>query len=194
MIIIIRYYALFLINIFSMFNELFDLSTNTAIPDLISEGPLPDDLLQLGDLLPMPEHSDIIAISRRLEDLTIENNTQALQIKLERMKRRRLRPSLRVLEQNLLRPCPEVASLRQELIATQENQNMINYQFEWDMTAMKLMSFRCLTRMYQFVSRLLPHQLLTPENNCEMTQMLHEISQTFHLLFHFIRISSSGIQ
>jgi len=128
----------------------------------------------------MSEHPDIIAISRRLEDPAIENNTQSLQIKLEQMKRRRLRSSLRVLEQNLLRPCPEVASLRQELIATQENQNAINYQFEGDMTAMKSMSFRCLTRMHQFVSRLLPHLLLTPEDNYEMTQMLHEISQTFH--------------
>ena len=77
----------------------------------------------------MPEHPDIIAISRQLENLTIENNTQSLQIKIERMKRRQLRSSLRSIEQALLRPCPDVASLKHELIATQEHQNTINYQF-----------------------------------------------------------------
>jgi len=128
----------------------------------------------------MPEHPDIITINRQLENLVIENDTQALQIKIERMKQQRLRSSLRSIEQILLRPCPDAASLKQQLIATQEHQNMINYQFEGDITSMKAMTFRCLTRIHQFISRLLPHVLLPPEDGYELAQMLHEISQTFH--------------
>ena len=57
------------------------------------------------------------------------------------MKRRQLRSSLRSIEQALLRPCPDAASHKQELIATQEHQNAINYQFEGDVTSMRAMMF-----------------------------------------------------
>ena len=140
-----------------MTDEFIDLPVNTILPDVLSGGPFSDELFQIGDLLPIPEHPDIIAISRQLENLTIENNTQSLQIKIERMKRRQLRSSLRSIEQALLRPCPDVASLKHELIATQEHQNAINYQFEGDVTSIKAMTFRCFTRMHQMISRLLPH-------------------------------------
>jgi len=93
-------------------NDLNDSITNEVIPDLLAGGPFADDLFRIDDLIPMPEHPDIIAISRQLESLTIENNTQALQIKIEKMKRRQLRSSLRSMEQVLLRPCSDAASLK----------------------------------------------------------------------------------
>ena len=161
-------------------NDLSDLPMNATLPDMLAGGPFSDDLFRIDDLIPMPEHPDIIAISRQLESLTIENNTQSLQIKIERMKRRQLRSSLRSMEQVLLRPCPEAASLKQELISTQENQNAINYQFEGDMTSLRALMFRCLTRMHQMMTRLLPHIMLPPDDDFELVQMSQEIAQTFH--------------
>ena len=160
--------------------DLNDLSINATLPDMLAGGPFSDELFRIDDLLPMPEHPDIIAISRQLENLTIENNTQSLQIKIERMKRRQLRSSLRSMEQVLLRPCPDATSFKQELIATQKNQNAINYQFEGDVTSSRALTFRCLTRMHQMMSRLLPHIMLPPDDNFELAQMLQEIAQTFH--------------
>jgi len=161
-------------------NNLSDSITSEIIPDMLAGGPFSDDLFRIDDLIPMPEHPDIVAISRQLESLTIENNTQALQIKIERMKRRQLRSSLRSMEQVLIRPCSDAASLKQELIATQENQNAINYQFEGDMTTLRALMFRCLTRMHQMMSRFLPHIALPPDDDFELAQMSQEIAQTFH--------------
>jgi len=161
-------------------NDLNDLPLNSTMPDLLAGGPFADELFRVDDLLAMPEHPDVNAISRQLENLTIENNTQSLQIKIERMKRRQLRSSLRSMEQVSLRPCPDATSLKQELIASQEQQNAINYQFDADVTALRALTFRCLTRMHQMISRFLPHIMLSPDDDFELAQMSQEIAQTFH--------------
>jgi len=158
------------------FNEI---NENMMLPDLTMGDPFIEDVFRIDDLLPTPDHPDLIAISRQLESLTIEGNTQSLQLKIERMKRRQLRSSLRSVEQAVQRPCMDAASLRQEWIASQENQNTINYQFEGDMIAMRALTFRCLTRMYQMMSRLMSHLMLTPDDDFELTQLMQEIAQTF---------------
>ena len=129
-------------------NDLIDLPLNEVMPDLLAGGPFADESFRIDDLLAMPEHPDVNAISRQLESLTIENNTQSLQIKIERMKRRQLRSSLRSMEQVLLHPCSDATSLKQDLIASQEQQNAINYQFDADVTSLRALMFRCLTRMH----------------------------------------------
>jgi len=155
------------------------MNENIMLPDLTIGDPIIEDVFRIDDFLPTPDHPDIIAISRQLESLTIEGNTQSLQLKIERMKRRQLRSSLRSIEQAVQRPCMDAASLRQELITSQESQNTVNFQFEGDMIAMRALTFRCLTRMYQMMTRFMPHLMLTPDDDFELTQLMQEIAQTF---------------
>ena len=93
-----------------------DLSENIMLPNLSPESPFIDDLFKFDDILPMPVQPDLTTINKQLENLTIDGNTQFLQLKIERMKRRQLRSSLRSIEQTVQRPCTDAASLRQELI------------------------------------------------------------------------------
>jgi len=160
-------------------NDLFELPLNEIIPDPLAGGPLADEPFRLDDLLVMPDHPDVSTISRQLEDLTIDNNTQSLQLKIERMKRRQLRSSLRSVEQVLLRPCADATSLKHDLIASQEQQNAINYQFDADVTSLRTLMFRCFTRMHQMMAKFLPHIRLPPDDDFELQQMLQEITQTF---------------
>jgi len=160
-------------------NELNEIPVDTTTSDMLAGGPFAEELFRLDDLLPMPEHPDIIAITRQLENLSVENNTQSLQLKIERMKRRQLRSSLRSMEQALLRPCSDATSLRHELSASQEHQNAINFQFEGDITSLRALTFRCLTRMHQMISRFLPHVRIPADDDFELAQMLQEIAQTF---------------
>ena len=160
-------------------NELHELPADTTMSDMLAGGPFTEDLFRLDELLPIPECPDIIALSRQLDSLAIETNTQSLQLKIERMKRRQLRSSLRSIEQISLRPCPDAASLRQEFSAFQDHQNAINFQFEGDITALRALTFRCLTRMHQTITRFLPHIRLPADDNFELAQMLQEITQTF---------------
>ena len=170
-------------------NNFDEANIDMMLPDLMISDPVIDEVFKLDEFLPVPDHPDLIALSRQLDNLTIEGNTQSLQLKIERMKRRQLRSSLRSLEQTVQRPCVEAQSLKQELIAIQENQNAINYQFEGDMTAIRALTFRCLTRMYQMMNRFLSHIVLTPDDDFELSQMMQEIAQTFQQ-FHNYYITS----
>ena len=137
----------------------------------------------------MPEYPDVNNITRQLEGLTIETNTQSLQLKIERMKRRQLRSSLRSMEQVLLQPCPDATSLKRELIVIQEQQNTINYQFDADLTSIKALTFRCITRMHQMMARFLPHIRLPPDDDFELHHMLREIEQTFQQFHSYFTVS-----
>jgi len=165
------------------------MNENIMMPDLIIGDPIIEDIFQIDDLLATPDHPDLIAITRQLESLTIEGNTQSLQLKIERMKRRQLRSSLRSVEQMLSHPCPDATSLKQELIATQEYQNAINFQFEGDITSLRAMMFRCLTRMHQMMNRMMSHMALHPDDNYELTHMSQEIAQTFQHFQSYYTVS-----
>jgi len=165
------------------------MNENIMMPDLIIGDPIIEDIFQIDDLLATPDHPDLIAITRQLESLTIEGNTQSLQLKIERMKRRQLRSSLRSVEQMLSHPCPDATSLKQELIATQEYQNAINFQFEGDITSLRAMMFRCLTRMHQMMNRMMSHMALHPDDNYELTHMSQEIAQTFQQFQSYYTVS-----
>ena len=170
-------------------SELNEVPVDTLLNDLLAGGPFPEETFRIDDFPPMPEHPDIITISRQLESLSIENNTQSLQLKIERMKRRQLRSSLRSMEQMLSHPCPDATSLKQELIATQEHQNAINFQFEGDVTSLRAMMFRCLTRMHQMMNRMMSHMVLHPDDNYELTHMSQEIAQTFQHFQSYYTVS-----
>ena len=106
---------------------------NMMLSDLTEGDSFIEDIFKIKDILPVSNHPDLITLSRQLENLTIEGNTQSLQIKIERMKRRQLRSSLRSLEQAVQRPCADTVSLKQELITTQETkmQSITNSKGTW---------------------------------------------------------------
>jgi len=166
-------------------NGLNNLNEDALLPDLIAEGSLLDNLFNFDDITLPPVQPDLTAVNRQLESLTIDGNTHSLQLKIERMKRRQLRSSLRTVEQAVQRPCMDAASLRQELTMTQEQQNSINYQFEGDIVALRALTFRCLTRMYQVMAKLLSRTICTPDDDFEMSQMMLEIAQTFQQLHSY---------
>ena len=170
-------------------NEFSNMNENPLLTDITAEGSFMEDLFKLDDINLMPLQPDLTAINKQLENLTVDGNTQFLQLKIERMKRRQLRSSLQTLEQTVQRPCTDAFSLRQELIATQEHQNSINFQLEGDVTALRALTFRCLTRMYQVMTRFLSQMVLMPDDDFEMSQLMNEIAQTFHQL-HSYHISS----
>ena len=98
------------------YNNLINLTEDPILPDLLPEEPLFNELLQMNDLtMPVP-HPDIIELSRKLDNLTIESNTQGLRLAVERAKRQRLQTSVHQIKNDLDRPCPELIALRNEVI------------------------------------------------------------------------------
>jgi len=49
-----------------MSNEFIELPVNTVLPDLLSGDPFSDELFQIGDLLPIPEHPTSLPLADSL--------------------------------------------------------------------------------------------------------------------------------
>jgi len=163
------------------------INENASLPDLLAEGSFMDNLFDYGDMLPMPVQPDLSTVNKQIETLTVDGNTQSLQLKIERMKRRQLRSSLKNLEQAVQRPCGDATTLRQELSVIQDQQNAVNFQLEGDITALRALTFRCLTRMYQVMARLVSRSTCTPEEDLETAQLMQEIVHTFqHLHSYYV--------
>ena len=69
------------------------------LQDLLSEDPLFDNMFSLEAPPLSVTHTDIAALNFKLDNLSFECNTQALQIEVERVKRQKLRTSLRSIKQ-----------------------------------------------------------------------------------------------
>jgi len=159
-------------------NNLLSLSVAPALPDLLQEGYFLDDILHWDDPTIAITHSDITALNQRLDHLSLETNTQALRIAVERAKRQKLRATIRQVKQDMLLPCPDIASLRYDIETMRGSQNIINYQLEGEITSLNTMTFRCLSRMHQIIALLLPHVIMPSDNNCELNQLLQELART----------------
>lgn len=156
-----------------------------SLPDLMAEGSFIDDLFNYDNMPSMPLQPDLSTVNKQLESLVIDGNTQSLRLKVERMKRRQLRSSLRTVEQAIQRPCIDATSLRQEMIITQDQQNSVNFQLEGDITALRALTFRCLTRMYQVLAKIASRTICTPDEDYETAQLMQEIAQTFQQLHSY---------
>ena len=159
-------------------NNLLNLSVDPALLDLLSEGSFLDDILRLGDLTLAITHPDIAILNQRLDHLSLETNTQALRIAVERAKRQKLRPTVRQVRQDMLIPCPNIASLRYDIETMRGIQNTVNYQLEGEITSLNTMTFRCLSRMHHIIALLLPYVIMPSDSNCELNHLLQELART----------------
>ena len=137
-------------------NNLMSLPMNPDLPDLLPEGSLFDNIFPSENPSVTITHPNIVAPNSRLDHLSLETNTWALRIEVEKAKRQRLHATVRQVKQNNLLPCPDIASLKYDVEAMQGNQNAINYQLEGEITNMNVMTFRCLSQMHQIITFLPP--------------------------------------
>ena len=125
------------------------------LPDLLSEDPLLDNMFFLEAPPLSVTHPDIAALNFKLDNLSLECNTQALQLEVEQVKRQKLRTSLRSIRQKITLPCPDATSLKGEQQAVQGNQNTINFQLDGEVSRLNTMAFRCFARAHQILTVLL---------------------------------------
>ena len=162
------------------FSDFLDMPMEPFLPNLLPEGSLFNSTFPPENPSIISTQRDIVALSSQLDQLSLETGTQSLRIELEKHKRQKLRTTIRQIKQNMISPCPVTASLKYEFDVMQRNQNAVNFQLEGEITTMRTITFRCLLRVHQLVTRLLPHVMLTLDDNFELVQMLHELSQTLH--------------
>jgi len=118
-------------------------------------------------------HPDVIELSRKLDNLTVESNTQGLRLEIESTKRQRLQSSVRQII-----PCPDLIEIRNELNQFKEYQNAINYQLDGENARTNTLAFRSISRICQILVALIPGASLSPESSPEVKILLQELSLT----------------
>jgi len=96
-------------NIFS------DLFYDPLLPDLVPEGPMRDELLDVNDINMFAPNPDLTDLTRKLEALTIDSNTHGLRVEIERTKRQRLRTMVKSLKHDLTIACTDMSIMREEI-------------------------------------------------------------------------------
>jgi len=102
-----------------------------------------------------PSAEDVMNLSKRIDQLTIEVNIQNLTIEIERMKRRRLRSLFKLLKS-------EVLSLKQTTVQIQEDNNVLKV-------------YCCLGRIHQVLIAVVPYIGMPEGEHREIAQLLYEL-------------------
>ena len=166
-------------------NNLISLTEDPTLPDL-----LPEDILlnefSVNDFSTPLIYPDVTEINRKLEQLTLETNTQGLRLAIEKAKRQRLQTSVRQVKNDLALPCPELTALKIELNQMRDYQNAVNYQLDNENARTNTLSFRSLSRICQILAALIPCTVLPSDSNPEVRILLQELSDTVqHFGVHY---------
>ena len=171
------------------FNNLINPNNDPMLPDLVPEGYNDNEIFQIDDLIvPMP-HNEIDNLTRKLELLIIDTNSNGLRIEVERAKRRRLQTIVKQTERNLSLANSEIMVLKNEIAQLREQQNLINLQLDGDHARTSTLAFRCLSRVSQLLSSIALRNAPTYEPNSETEVLLHELDLTIRQFGVFYQTS-----
>ena len=124
--------------------------------------------------------SELKAINARIEHLERALSIQTLKLDVERAKRQKLRLAIRPHQCEIpaLRPEP----LQQSIEANLMYQNAINYQLGNDLDRLNTLTFRCMSRMQQLMTFVLPCIRVTSSDHPDVNCLLEEIGRTLQQL------------
>jgi len=160
-----------------MINDLFD---DLDFPDLFTRESAVPNLTPAEEELIRMLPSELKAINARIDRLETALNTQTLRLELERAKRQKLRIAMKQHRHETPAFHPEA---QKQLIETNlMRQEAINYQLGGDIDRLNTLAFRCLSRMQQLMSFVLPCVLVTPNDYPDVTCLLEEIGRTLQQL------------
>ena len=143
-----------------------------VLPDLLPEGSFLDDLLDAEIPLPAIQSTDIITLNQRLEQLSLDANTQALRLEIEKAKRQKLSTTVRRIKQDLLTPHSDIIKLRQDIDILRSKQNSVNYWLEAEIASNSVATFRSLSRIHQILTIMSPLLTLPVNHSPDLNQLL----------------------
>jgi len=160
-------------------NNMIDLFDDATLPDLLlAEEPLYSEAFKIDDLVMPPPHPQIAELSRKIESLTIEVNTQGLQLEIERTKRQRLQSTVRQLKRDIVAPCPDLLAIQNDLVKFKGQQEATNYMLDGENARTNTLAFRSISRICQLLTAMMPSASVSPDAVPEVNILLHELLLT----------------
>jgi len=158
-------------------NDFENLIHDPLLPDLIPEGHIYDDLLNINDFPMFAPQPELMDLTRKFEALNIDSNTHGLRIEIERTKRQRLQTTVKRLRHEFSAACADIVFLRDEITQLREQQNAVNFQLSNENARTNTLAFRSLSRIGQILA-LGPLNIQPVENYSEIEILLQELNST----------------
>ena len=129
-----------------------------------------------------PSAIDFHELSSKMDQISVDVNTQHLRSKLEKCKRQRLSSTIRNIER-------EIAALSNTINQTQTNITKLNQQIEslvlmrnGDLAQLTTITYRCLSRMHNIIITILPYMIMPTRSHEDLAQLAHELLCTIYQL------------
>ena len=130
----------------------------------------------------IPSTDDVMFLSKRVDQLTIDVNTQNLKIELEKLKRCKLGNSLKQLR-------TEVISLWQVIVQQQAENNILKEQVATlsntlfsELACLTSRTHCCLSRLHQILIAIVPYIVMPEGEHNENFQLLYELLRAAQMI------------
>ena len=137
-------------------------------------------------IFPELENPEITNLNNRLDQLTIDLNTQALQLQIEKVKRQKFHNKLKRVKKDLIPKNNEIHKTIHDLQSTvsQYHCRAEGHQtlFERELTHFRTITFRCLSQIHQVLVKSIPCIPLAAENHTDLSNITYELLRIISLL------------
>ena len=168
-----------------------DLFNDTNFPDLFLPEPGLVYITPAEEELIRVLPSELKAINVRIEHLERALSIQTLKLDVERAKRQQLKLMMKPQPHEI--PTLQLEALKTATEANTARQESINFQLGGDLDRMNTQVFRCLSRIQQLMSFVLPCIQVTSSDHPDVTSLLEEIGRTLQQLCSY-RQSTTYLQ
>jgi len=163
-----------------MYRMFSDLIEDFNFPDLFTDEPITPSITQADEEIIKMLPAELKALNDRITQLETALSTQTLKLELERAKRQKLgaimkqrRPETPMIYPDALKRLIETNFMHQETV---------NYQLGDGIDRLSTVSFRCLSRVQQLMSYIIPCIAVTPSDHPDVTILLEEIGRSLQQL------------
>jgi len=153
-------------------------STNEACPTL----PDMTDAIYVETLELFPTHHDIRKISDQIDKLTIDLDTQHLQVEIEKVKRQKMRLMMRQLRNKMIPVDPIVDQLRQEVVLLARKVESITEAYNNEIARVSTVTYLCFSRLHQILTTIVPYLSMPPSDHIETSQLIYELLRIINQL------------
>ena len=122
-----------------------------------------------------------MALTTQVEQLNIDIHTQSLRVEVERVKRQKLRATLKRVSREVIPSNHILFQVRHDMAIMQEQVITIRCLYESEIARLGILSYRCFSRLHQLLISITIYISMSAIDHTELSQLVYEFLRTTQL-------------
>jgi len=139
------------------------------------EWPLHPEISLFDTTYLFPSVDTVNALSKRVEQLSIDVTTHELKIEIEKLKRKRLGTNLKRTRQSTMPVHNVIKQLQSDCNIMKEQLGAFQNVYASEIARLRIFSSCCLSRINQILISILPYIIMSPGEHHEVAQLVYEL-------------------